>query len=327
MAATKERVLITGGLGYVGGRVVSRLLASPDRFDVCIATHRPLDQAPDWAASLNLVQADVSDSESLEAALEGTETVIHLAAVNEIVSANHPGLALRVNGEGTFRLLQACKAASVQRFMYFSTFHVYGPSAPQTIIEDTPTRPVHPYAFTHRLAEDYVNWFRHTGDLETVVLRLSNGYGYPMDASVDRWSLVFNDLCYQAVANGEIVLRSPGTQHRDFIALSDAASAVEHLLELASGGWDDGLFNLGGECSLSILQVAQKVAEEFSRTYSREIRVSAAEPDGLVSDKPVFFSIDKLKATGFQPGGEMAGELNGTFVVCEQKLNLQGKNS
>jgi UDP-glucose 4-epimerase len=247
--------------------------------------------------------------------------------VNEIVSAADPGTALRVNGEGTYRLLQASRAASVKRFIYFSTFHVYGPWAIQSITEETPTRPVHPYAFTHRLAEDYVNWFRHSGDMETVVLRLSNGYGYPMDSAVDRWSLVFNDLCYQAVANGEIVLRSPGTQHRDFIALADVALGVEHFMDLPHDGWADGLFNLGGECSLSIIDVAKFVADEFYKGYGREIQINAPKPNGPITDQPVRFSINKLKETGFRPAGDMASEVKGTFAVCEQLVNSKGNNS
>ena len=318
MASDTTKVLITGGLGYVGGRIAVHLLSLAGKFDLRLMTRRSPEKSPSWAAGLDVVQADVTDSHALEAALKGVDTVVHLAAVNEIDSAEDPDLALEVNGRRTYLLLRACASRGVRRFIYFSTFHVYGPWATQPITEQTPTRPVHPYAFTHRLAEDYVNWYRHSGDIQTVVLRLSNGYGYPAGPAVDRWTLVFNDLCLQAVTKGEIVLRSTGSQHRDFIALSDVGRAVEHLIDLPGEMWGDGLFNLGGECSLSILEVAHRIAGEFSHCYGKDIPVTAAQAEISPPPEPVVFSIEKLKQTGFRPNGDMAKEIRGTFAVCQQ---------
>jgi UDP-glucose 4-epimerase len=311
-------VLITGGLGYVGGRIASHLAKVAPELALRLMTHRPPVPAPAWSHGLELVQADLHDRQSLELAVSGVETVIHLAAVNEVDSQNDPDLALEVNGRGTYQLLQACQARGVQRFVYFSTFHVYGPAAPQPITEATATRPVHPYSFTHRLAEDYVNWFRHSQGLATLILRLSNGYGYLADQWVQRWTLVFNDLCAQAVRNREIRLRSSGAQQRDFIPLADAARAVRHLLTLPSEKWGDGLFNLGGDCSLSIRQVAQRVADEYLNRYGQEVPIIVERTDDSQSSDPVLYSIDKLRGTGFALTGNIAEEIQGTFAICEE---------
>ena len=241
----------------------------------------------------------------------------HLAALNEVDSQRDPELALEVNGKGTHRLLQACQNQKVKRFIYMSTFHVYGPAALQPITEQTPTRPIHPYAITHRLAEDFVNWYGHTGEMETLVLRLSNGYGYPSDPHVQRWSLVFNDLCKQAVQQREIRLRSKGAQQRDFVSITDVCRGIQHFLGLPSGGWGDGLFNFGGECSMSILQVAQHVASEFSLRYGETIPVIAGDSEDPDAASPVTYSIGKLRRTGFSPVGNMAEEVRRTFDICE----------
>ena len=317
MARESNSILITGGLGYVGGRLATHLASATTEISLRLMTRRGPEGIPPWAKALDVVQADLLNPRTLEAALENVDTVVHLAAIDENQSQQNPELALEVNGTGTHRLLQACCAQRVRRFIYLSTFHVYGPGVPQPITEASPTRPVHPYAITHRLAEDFVNWYRHSYGLETLILRLSNGYGYPADPNVQRWSLVFNDLCKQAVEKGEIRLRSSGAQHRDFISLTDVGRAIHHFLCLSSQEWRDGLFNLGGECSMSILQVAQWIAAEFSQRYGREIPIAIGEEEGG-GPSPVVYSLNKLKQTGFDLVGNMSEEVLGTFALCEE---------
>ena len=318
LSSTSSHVLITGGLGYVGGRLANHLISAAPELSLRLMTRRGRDRLPAWANGLEVVQADLSDHQALSAALSGIDTVVHLAALNEIESQRDPYQALEVNGRGTLRLLEACRIREVNRFIYLSTFHVYGPGASQPITEQSATRPVHPYAITHRLAEDFVNWYRYSHGLESLVLRLSNAYGYPADPGVQRWTLVFNDLCMQAVRDGEIKLRSSGGQHRDFISLTDVARGIHHLLGLAEERWGDGLFNLGGECTLSILEVAQRVAREFSYCYGREVPIIVGEEGDRNTESSMVYSIEKLKGTGFYLTGDMSDEVQRTFTLCEQ---------
>ena len=318
---TNGRVLITGGLGYVGGRMAVHLSEARPEMPLRIITRRPARQWPEWTGGMDVVNADVLDSPSLNAALAGVDTVIHLAAIDENDCVRDPDLALEVNGRGTYLLLQACREQNVNRMIYFSTFHVYGPGAVQPITEITATRPVHPYAFTHRLAEDYVNWFRQRDQMETMIVRLSNGFGYPADMLTNRWTLVFNDMCTQAVESGEVRLRSKGTQHRDFITLGDVARGTEHLLSLGGNDWGDGLLNLGGDCSLSIYQAAEHVAVAYHDMYGKELPIRLGDADDPAGAGPVEFSIEKLKKTGFALKRDISGEVKGTLAVCQELAN------
>ena len=317
MARASEKILITGALGYLGGRITSHLVANSPESSLRLMTRPDRKNLPDWVAGLDVVRADLHDQASLQIAVDGIDTVVHLAAMNEIDSQKDPDMAVNVNGLGTQQLLTACREKGVRRFIYLSTFHVYGPGASQPITEQSPTRPIHPYAFSHRLAEDYVNWSQFTHGMETLILRLSNGYGYPADSQVNRWTLVFNDLATQAVQKGEITLRSSGTQHRDFISLTDVARGIQHFLDLPSSGWGDGLFNLGGECSMSIKDVAEQVAAEYVKYSGKAIPVTFGEDDGSSSAEPVLFSVDKLKKTGFHLTDNMSEEIIRTFQLSE----------
>lgn len=312
-----DKILITGGLGYVGGRIAQHLARSCEG-SITLMTRRPLNLVPEWAKGFEVIQEKEFMEGTLRHALDGIDTVIHLAAVNEIESEKDPDLALEINGRGTYRLLRACLDSGVQRFIYFSTYHVYGPSANGLVTELTPTRPVHPYAITHRLAEDFTNWFHITSRIEILIFRLSNGYGHPVDSNINRWTLVFNDLCMQAVQNGKIVLKSTGRQQRDFISLKDVARAVSHFLGLPKGQWHDGLFNLGGECSLSILEAAQRIALNYQEHYNRSIEVEIGSNVDQLSNLPFQYCVDKLKMTGFSLLGCMDEEIKATFDVVER---------
>jgi len=320
MTTSPSKVLITGGFGYLGGRISGYLVESAPELSLRLMTRRKVDDTPDWAQGLDVATADVSDRLSLDKALDGVDTVVHLAALNEADCQADPNLALEINGNGTYRLLEACSDHGVSRFVFFSTFHVYGPRASQPITELTATTPIHPYSITHRLAEDYVNLWRHNHGLDALIIRLSNGYGYPADIDVQRWTLVFNDLCFQAVENGEIVLRSSGVQQRDFITLHDVGRGVQHFLNLPVSEWQDGLFNLGGDGSFSILEAAHQVASEFQKKYGREAPIITGPAGANESSEPIRFSVDKLKDTGFSLVGDMSQEIQRTFQVCEQRL-------
>jgi UDP-glucose 4-epimerase len=310
-----RRILIAGGLGYVGGRVAQALVDQPG-VQLRLGLRHPPTSPPPWFSRVECVPLDLLAGDTLEAACRGVQEVINLAAMNEIQSAADPEQALRVNGAGTLKLLQAAQAAGALRFIYFSTAHVYGTPLAGIITERSLTRPVHPYAITHRVAEDFVLAARDRGLIGGLVMRLSNGIGPPAYSGVDRWTLVVNDLCRQAVLTGKLKLRTSGLQWRDFIALTDVARAILHFQGLADPAWADGLFNLGAGRSWRILDLAQEIARRcqaelgFTPTLDR--------PEAAVSEDfpPLDYRIDKLTATGFRPRNDFVAEIDATLRFC-----------
>ena len=315
-------ILITGGLGYIGGRVANYLREKELNARIFLATRDRNRALPSWTNKFTVLQMNLFDEDSIANCLEnrGIDVIIHLAALNEIDSIKDPELALEVNTQGTYKLLSVANADRINRFVYFSTFHVYGEKPGSVITEETPTRPFHPYAITHRAAEDFVAFFNRYHKMKTLIFRLSNGYGYPMDMDINRWTLIFNDLCKQAVTSGRIVLKSSGKQYRDFISLHDVARAVYHFLFAVPDKWGDGLYNLGGDCSMSILEVAKRISNVYRTKYSKnilEIKTGQDDSDSITS-KPVNYSVEKIAETGFTLKGDMISEIERTMHVCER---------
>ncbi len=150
-----ETVLVTGGLGYLGGRILGHLEAS-GKYDLRVSTRCPPEDRPAWTGSIQVVQADLLVEDALAGLLDGVDVVLHLAAMNARDCAADPERARMVNVVGTGKLLAAAEKAGVRRFVYVSTAHVYGAPLLGEISEETVPRPVHPYAITHRAAEELV---------------------------------------------------------------------------------------------------------------------------------------------------------------------------
>lgn len=291
-------------------------LGRPSGDAVEIGTALPPTLPPLWFSRVEIVPLDVLAGEALEAACQEVQMVINLAAMNEIHSAADPEKALLVNGAGTLKLLQAAQAAGAVRFISFSTAHVYGTPLAGIITEKSLTRPVHPYAITHRVAEDFVMAARDRRLIGGLVLRLSNGIGPPAPPGVDRWTLAVNDLCRQAVLTGKLRLQTSGRQWRDFITLTDMARAVLHFHELGDSAWGDGLFNLGAGRSLRILDLAPEISRCCQAEPGFTPPIDRSEAAVSEDCPPLDYRIDKLTAIGSQPRNDFVAEIDANLRFC-----------
>jgi UDP-glucose 4-epimerase len=310
-------ILIAGGLGYIGGRVALGLHQAGYKI-VCGTRHeKPL--SPDWLSHMRMVTLKWESEDALISACQNINCVIHLSAMNEVESLKSPASALQINGMQSLMLLEAAKKANVKRFIYFSTAHVYGSPLEGRIDENTLPRPVHPYAITHRVSEDFVLAAQYQKLIEGIVVRLSNGFGYPATPNVDRWTLLVNDLCRQVVTTGELRLNSPGIQQRNFITLSDVVAATKHLVQLDSERLDDGLFNLGGMKSISILEMTKIVANRWRNMTGLNPPIIYPE-GGPILSSTLSYSCKKLLATGFILSSPIEEEIDATLRLCQESF-------
>lgn len=312
-----KSILLTGGLGYIGGRVAEWLVKNPDY--LLTVTSRDPENAdlPEWLSKHQCKKLDVLNDDDIKGVCAESEVIIHFAALNEIDSALDPESALIVNTLGTLKLVKAAEAYGVKRFIYFSTAHIYRSPLEGQISETTLPRPVHPYAITHRSAEDFVLSVNFGKKMKGIVLRLSNSIGAPLNPKVNRWSLVGNDLCRQAITKHEIRLKSSGLQKRDFISLHDVARATEHMIQLPDDSIGEGIFNIGGENSLSIYDLALKIQAKCTLRFHFTPPIIRPEPSSGETVGTLGYSIGRLKSTGFSLTGDLDQEIEETLRFCQ----------
>ena len=315
-----QSILLTGGLGYVGGRVAKGLAQDPD-FDITVTSRNPdTTELPEWLSGDQCVKLDVLNGDDSKNVCKNRDVIIHFAALNEIDSALDPEKALLVNVLGTLKLVKAAEAAGVKKFIYFSTAHVYRSPLEGSISETTLPRPVHPYAITHRAAEDYVLATNHQKKMQGIVLRMSNSIGAPINTKVNRWSLAGNDLCRQAITTREMRLTTSGLQKRDFITLHDVARAVSHMIRLPVTSVEDGIFNLGGENSLSIFDLALKIQNRCTINFDFTPSIKRPAPMSPEKSRSLLYSVKKLKSTGFDLKGNLDQEIDDTLRFCQKQF-------
>jgi UDP-glucose 4-epimerase len=311
MSAT---VLLVGGFGNLGGRIAAHLSQFQDH-QIVLAS-RKKQAAPLWAKDAQTIQLNVTDPTTFTNIPKSVNCIIQLAATNDVDSAQNPELARSVTTEGTASLLNAAIHNGIERFVYFSTAHVYGAPLTGNFTEESPTNAAHPYATTHLDAESAVGAAHDRGEILGIRVRLSNGFGRPMAYETADWRTLTSDLCRQAVLEKRMEMRTDGLQERNFITKTDIARAVQHLIALPTSQVNDGLFNLGGSQSQSLLAMAMTIQERAQNKYSAEIPLR--RPDPTSADiQHLNFDIHKLLNTGFSLTENTLGEIDNFLDMIE----------
>lgn len=304
-------ILVTGASGYVGGRIARHLLMLGHKVRLASRTPGVVSCLPgaDW------VTVDWQDDASLHAACAGCDFVVHLAGLADTDCARDPVLALRVNGEYSVRLLEAAIRAQTQRFVLFSTAHVYGAALTGTVDETTLPLPRHAYGISNRVAEDFVLAAGAQGRIGGLVLRLSNAIGAPVHPDIARWNLLVNDLCLNAAQGKPMIMRSSGMTARDFVPLADVEAALVHLLACPLAAWGDGLMNLGSGRSISVAAMADLIVRQ---TQAKGLHPHLQRPEPAAGEilAPLHFAINRLRAAGFAPAGDIAAAIDETLDFC-----------
>jgi len=313
------KVLITGGFGYVGSRLAQSLVEHSDH-EVILGSRKSYCLV-DWLPEASVREINWSNPAGLQKVCTDIDVIIHLAAMNEIESANNQSRALEVNGVYTARLVESAIHENVSRFIYLSTAHVYCSPLEGNIDETVCPSSLHPYATSHRAAEDTVLAAHHQNNLDAVVLRLSNSFGVPAHANINRWSLLVNDLCKQAVTTRKLRLRSSGLQRRDFITLTDVCNAIEHFIGLDVKELGDGIFNVGGDWAPTIHEIAKLVAGRVESILGYKPEVITQPQKNTEDNIKLNYDIGKLLKTGFQLQESIITEIDDTIDFCKKEFD------
>ena len=312
------RALVTGTGGYVGGRLVGALLTAG--WEVRGISREPV---PWLDVETEVLDLTTADRDALVGACRGAAAVIHLAGENEVTAARRPAAAMASTAVATERTAEAAAEAGVSRFVYMSTVHVYGEriAGGVTLTEEMRPEPRASYAIS-RLASEHLAAGVAREGFDLVVLRLTNSVGAPYDPSVDRWTLVTNDLCRQGVVDGALELRTSGVQWRDFVALDDVCAIVA-----AAAGGDGtlpaGTYNLGSGEPITVRGLAEMIQDTFERLTGDRPELRAPAPESEPPE-PYRVSVERLDRHGLRASTPLAEAVEDTVRFClEHREELQ----
>ncbi len=303
------KILITGGLGNLGSWITREFCNAG--YDVYVLTRYEKKKIPD--IKYTVIEADITDLESLKSKLSiKFDYCIHTASYNEFFEDNYAKKALEINALGTRNLLEVLSCKGLKKFVYFSTFHVYGKSS-GLIKEDTELTPKNDYASTHLFAEFYVKQFSATYNIDYTIFRLTNSYGAPAFMDNSKWYLVLNDLTKSAYEKGEIILKGNGEAKRDFIWMGDVVSIARKLLESDY----NGVYNLSSMESYKVIEIANLVKSEYEKRYNTSIQIILNSDDKSVYPELVVDNNRLQEIIKFKPNNMFVSEINKIFNLLE----------
>jgi UDP-glucose 4-epimerase len=254
------RVLVIGGLGFIGTNLTQRLAGMGAR--VTVATPA-IDHHRDEAAALSargirVVEADLRNADAMRNAVIGQQVIFNVAGQSGAVrSMEDPWTDLDVNCRGNLVLLEAIRTASAgAKLVFVSSRLAYGRTGTDPVTEDQLADPLCVHA-VHKLAvEQYLKLYRHLYGLRFTVARLTNPYGPGQPSARTAYGIV-NRMIHLALSGEALPVYGDGLQRRDYIYIDDAVNA---LLRLGETDASDGrMYNVGSGTGTAFVDMAQAI--------------------------------------------------------------------
>lgn len=298
-----KKVVVTGGLGFIGSHLIERLNRSND---VVIVDNQSTGNIEN-IKNLDFTRIDTNFGDirniDLEKIFEDVDYVFHMAAMTSVTqSVRDPMGANEINVTGTLKILEAARKCGVKKLIFSSSSAVYGETEHLPITEKTPTNPMSPYAVSKATGELYCNVYSMIYNLPTVSLRYFNVFG-PRQDPESEYAAVIPIFIDKFLKNESPVIYGDGEQTRDFVHVNQVVDA--NLLAAESS--ETGVFNIGLGMSTSINQLYKIIKEAIGKdTEPIYMQERAGEIKHSVAD------ISKAEAIGFSPENDFEETLSGT---------------
>jgi UDP-glucose 4-epimerase len=259
------RVLVTGGAGFIGVNLCEMLSAAPAVTEVVVlddlSTGDPgnLTDLPDVC----LVRGSILDDDALRAAVDGVDSVVHLAARASVQASVASPLAIHeINATGTVRVLEAARRGGVSQVVVASSSAVYGGHSAVVKNEVLPPDPISPYAASKLATEAYALAYARCYRMYVLPLRFFNVFG-PRQPPRHEYAAVIPAFLSAALAGRPLTIFGDGRQTRDFVYVESVAAVL--TAAVLGGVASRHAVNVASGTTTSLLQVADVIRELLGR--------------------------------------------------------------
>lgn len=309
-----ERVLITGGAGFIGSNFVRYWCERTDE-SICVldklsyAGNRSSLAGPIESGQVQLIEGDICDYELVAQILQDNNinTVVHFAAESHVDrSISGPAAFVQTNVVGTFTLLEAFRAhwqthhqPENYRFLHISTDEIYGSltSDAPAFTENTPYAPHSPYAASKASSNHIVSAYFHTYGLPVLITNCTNNYG-PYQFPEKLIPL----MCVNLLLGRPLPVYGDGQNIRDWLHVVDHCAALEQVLKKAQPG---SVYNIGGNSQIKNIDIVYKLCN-LMEELAEDLPCQPRDLITFVADRPghdLRYAVDisKIQEMGWAP--------------------------
>jgi len=266
-----DRIVITGGAGFIGANLARHLLAEGIAASVVAYDNLSTGFADNVAGveGFDLVEGDILDGDHLTDVVRGADAVVHLAARPSVPkSIENPTATHDNNATGTLRVLESMRAAGVHRIVAASSSSVYGANPVLPKVETLRPMPMSPYAVSKLATESYVLSYQQVFGFSGVAFRFFNVFG-PLQRAGHAYAAVVPAFVAAALAGEPLVVHGDGGQTRDFTYVGSVAAVIGDVLARGTSSPDPVNLAFGTRYSLlELIEVLEGlVGHPLERTH------------------------------------------------------------
>ncbi len=303
-----QRLLVTGGAGFIGSAFVRRMLERHSDLTITVldkltyagnlANLAPIEDDPRY----RFVLGDIADAEVVDSLAAEADAIVSFAAESHVDrSIEEPGAFIRTDVYGTFVLLEAARRHGHGRYLQISTDEVYGHVPEGSSLEEDSLKPRSPYSASKAGGDLLVGAYHATYGLPTLLTRASNNFGpyhYP--------EKVIPLFITNAIDDEPLPLYGDGLQIRDWLYVDDHVDALEAVLAHGEPG---ETYNIGGGNELTNLELTRTILERMDKPMS----LVRSVPDRAGHDRRYSVDCSKLRSLGWSPAHTFDEGLDATI--------------
>jgi dTDP-glucose 4,6-dehydratase len=308
-----KRVLVTGGAGFISSNFIRHLLANTPYQVVsldALTYAGNLENLADVMSHerLSFVHGDVRDAGLVRDVVAAVDVIVNAAAESHVEKSIAEGASefVTTNVEGTQILLDAVRAAPVERFVLISSSEVYGTARYAPMDEEHPLEPRSPYAATKAGADRLAYSYYVTYGLPVVIVRPFNNYGPRQHPEK-----VVPRFVTQALLDEPLTIHGDGHASRDWLYVDDDAEAIETIIETPLDRIAGEVLNVATGVDIAVSEIADMVLDTLGKP--RSLKTHLPERPGQV-DRHIGSTEKTARLTGWRARTSFAEGLEGTVA-------------
>ncbi|MBI2598110.1 MAG: dTDP-glucose 4,6-dehydratase [Candidatus Diapherotrites archaeon] len=311
-----QKILVTGGAGFIGSNFIRHLLSLQKEIEIVnfdkltyagnLENLRDVEQNPNYS----FLKGDICDEKTVKNAMQEIEVVINFAAESHVDrSIYDPESFIRTDMIGAHVLLEEARRQDVEKFIQISTDEVYGSIEKRKFSERSPLNPSNPYSASKAGADRLAYSYFKTYGLPIIITRSSNNFG-PYQFPEKIIPLFITNLLLKK----KVPLYGDGKNVRDWLFVEDNCRAISLCMQKGKNG---ETYNIGGGNEKTNIELTKIILKELGLDESRVEFVA----DRLGHDRRYALDFSKVKKLGFRPSKNFEQQLKETIHWYKNNQN------